>query len=91
MINLEQSITGEGFRILSVAPGVVDTQMQDMLRNSDGNEFSRLNDFVEYKKNGQLADPKYIASKYIEILSNLHILKDDVFSIRDFESIQKGK
>jgi benzil reductase ((S)-benzoin forming) len=91
VINLEQSITGEGFRVLSVAPGVVDTQMQDMLRNSDSNEFSRLNDFVQYMENGQLADPKYIASKYEEILSNMNILKDDVFSIRDFESILKGK
>ena len=91
VINLEQTITGEGFRILSVAPGVVDTQMQEMLRNSDSNEFSRLNDFVQYKKNGQLAEPKYIAYKYIEILSNMHILKEDVFSIKDLESILKGK
>lgn len=87
VMNFEQSITGKGFRILSVAPGVVDTQMQEMLRRSDSNEFSRLQDFVQYKKNGQLADPKYIASKFVEILSNMHLIKEDVFSIKDLESI----
>jgi benzil reductase ((S)-benzoin forming) len=53
------------FSIYSVAPGVVDTPMQEKIRNSDENNFSEKEKFVLLKKNNQLSNPNDIAEKLI--------------------------
>jgi benzil reductase ((S)-benzoin forming) len=85
----EQKITGLGFKIVSVGPGVVDTDMQKMLRASDENEFSRKDDFVAYKEKGQLYSTEYVSKKYIEILENINKINEIVFSIKEYESVKK--
>ena len=74
-----------GFRIFSIAPGVVDTNMQIEIRNSSKDNFSRLDDFIGYKENKQLAQPETISDKYFKLLSNLYVIKDVSFSIKDYE------
>lgn len=84
-IKAEIEETGINARILSVGPGVVDTDMQGEIRGSNPEDFSRQPDFVGLKKNDQLASPKETAKKY------LHILKTGIFddevkgSLRDVE------
>jgi benzil reductase ((S)-benzoin forming) len=85
----EQKITGSGFKIISVGPGVVDTGMQKMLRESDENEFSRKADFVGYKEKNQLASTEYVSRKYFEILENINNINETVFSVKEYESMQK--
>lgn len=85
----EQKFTRGGFKIISVGPGVVDTNMQKMLRESDENEFSRKSDFVAYKEKGQLYSTEYVSKKYIEILENINNINEIVFSIKEYESMQK--
>lgn len=80
----EQKIKNEGFRIFSIAPGIVDTQMQDEIRSADRNEFSRLEDFINYKRSGELAEPRLVAKKILSILDNTESFKETVFSVRDF-------
>ncbi len=79
----ENSTTG--FRIFSIAPGVVDTNMQIEIRSASTENFSRLNDFIGYKENNILAEPKNISEKYFKLLSNLNVIKDVSFSIKDYE------
>jgi benzil reductase ((S)-benzoin forming) len=55
---------------LSIAPGKVDTPMQNDIRFADENEFPRLNEFKSYHQKGELSDPKDVARKYIKIVSN---------------------
>lgn len=72
-------------RILSVAPGVVDTEMQAVIRESDEKAFSRIDDFIEYKNSGNLADPQTVAAKYLHILSTLSEFDGCLHSVRDVE------
>jgi benzil reductase ((S)-benzoin forming) len=62
---------------LSIAPGKVDTPMQNDVRFADEKEFPRLNEFQEYHKNGQLTPVQEVAAKYSAILDTpdkyLHI------------------
>jgi len=62
---------------LSIAPGKVDTPMQNDIRFADENEFPRLKEFQEYHNKKELSDPKEIALKYKKVLYNpaehLHI------------------
>ncbi|MFL2563982.1 MAG: SDR family NAD(P)-dependent oxidoreductase [Flavobacteriales bacterium] len=55
---------------LSIAPGKVDTPMQNDIRFADEKAFPRLNEFQKYYKDGELADAKEVAAKYKKILQN---------------------
>ena len=55
---------------LSIAPGKVDTPMQNDIRFADEKAFPRLKEFQKYYKDGKLADAKEVAAKYKEILQN---------------------
>lgn len=69
--------------IFSVAPGVVDTAMQDTIRNSNAMDFSQVQRFVAYKKSDQLASPDLVAAKYLSILELPEKFKDVIFSVKD--------
>lgn len=48
----------KSFKIFSISPGVVNTQMQSEIRTASREDFSRIDDFKNYKEKDQLADPK---------------------------------
>ena len=57
------------FKIVSVDPGVVDTDMQSQIRNTSKKVFDKVDEFQEYKRKGLLKNPKdvaeYIVNRYI--------------------------
>jgi benzil reductase ((S)-benzoin forming) len=75
----------KGFKIFSIAPGVVDTAMQSEIRSASKEDFSRLEDFIAYKANNELSEPEFVSKKYIRILANLNSIKDVLSSIKDYE------
>jgi len=54
--------------VVSFAPGVIDTPMQERVRASDPGEFPRLSRFVELKEDGALIPPEKPARRIAEIL-----------------------
>lgn len=84
VLSQEQTVKNEGFTAFSVAPGIVDTEMQTQIRSAEKSEFSRIDDFLRYKERGELADAKFVAHKFLYILDNTEKFKDTVFSVRDF-------
>ncbi|MBA3706202.1 MAG: SDR family NAD(P)-dependent oxidoreductase [Bacteroidetes bacterium] len=93
VVDLEQKIRVEhaeenihkGFKIFSIAPGVVNTTMQKEIRNASVEDFSRLQDFVNYKNNNQLADADFVSQKFLKVLSNIDSIKEVLTSIKDYE------
>ena len=67
----------------SIYPGVVDTEMQKKIRDTDVEKFALKDIFVEYFNNKELVDPKIISQKIYHILSNLDLFKDNMVSLRD--------
>ena len=82
-INIEQQFTEEKqrFRIYSVAPGVVDTQMQDFIRTAYKEDFSETEKFKNLKERNLLSQPKDIAVKLLTLLSNKN-LKEVILDVR---------
>lgn len=74
----------KGFKIFSIAPGVVNTQMQSEIRSASKEDFSRIEDFKKYKETSQLADPSNISRKYFEILSDIDSIKDVLSAVKDY-------
>lgn len=67
-VALEQANHEYPIQIMGFAPGVVDTDMQGDIRQSDSSDFSHVERFVEYKEMGQLRHPMDVATKALEIL-----------------------
>lgn len=58
------------FHIMAIAPGVVDTQMQNQIRSTGEDKFSRVEKFHQMKSNGQLYKPEDVAKELASIISN---------------------
>ncbi len=86
----ELAISGKKhIRVFAVGPGVVDTGMQDQIRTSSIGDFSRIQQFLEYKSTGQLADPRLIAQKLISILDLPEKFTETVFSAKDLTIVNQ--
>lgn len=81
----EQEVTGGDVKILSIGPGVVDTNMQREIRGANPDDFSRHGDFVQLKEKGELANPTTVAKKYVYVLNHTHNFDHVVDSLRNIE------
>lgn len=53
-------------RICSLAPGVIDTNMQAEIRSSNAEQFPQRERFEELKRNGQLSTPEHCAAQLLD-------------------------
>jgi benzil reductase ((S)-benzoin forming) len=65
--------------VFSVAPGIIDTPMQDQIRKVSPNDFSEVAGFLEMKKNHVLHDPEIPAKKILDIVQSPENYKNCVF------------
>jgi len=79
----ESNIDKTNFRVLSIAPGIIDTEMQQQIRSADTSNFSNINRFVDYKKNGDLASANDTAHKILRFINEPNLSKNVVCSVRD--------
>ncbi len=72
-----------GLRICSLAPGVVDTGMQEELRACSPREFPLHAQFVDMKRQGVLATPQSTASRLLDWLLGEQFGSEPVADLRD--------
>jgi benzil reductase ((S)-benzoin forming) len=65
---LEEIERGSNTRIFSLAPGIIDTYMQNKIRSSNKDDFSALDNFIQLKKNNELRSPEETAKNIIDSL-----------------------
>jgi sepiapterin reductase len=70
-------------RIVSLAPGVIDTDMQTHLRAADPAGFPDLERFKQLKASGQLASPDAAAARVLAYLQRADFGTDPVADVRD--------
>ncbi|WP_430405801.1 SDR family NAD(P)-dependent oxidoreductase [Fluviicola sp.] len=80
----EQELGRNDFHCLSVAPGVVDTDMQATIRESNQNSFSEVERFKEYKNSNQLYSTELVAKKLLKLIHETP-LNQVLYSLRDIE------
>lgn len=81
-LQLEEEERKSKVRVYSVAPGVVDTQMQAAIRSSKDHDFSLRQQFVDYHKQHQLISPETVADQIIKLI-HLRPTLSVVFSLKD--------
>ncbi len=84
VVNLEQQ---EYFKhpckIFSVAPGIVDTAMQDEIRTVDEANFRDVERFKNYKTNDLLSSPEAVAKDLFKIIDNPQNYEQVVLDVRN--------
>lgn len=73
------------FRFFSVAPGIVDTQMQEEIRQADKLDFPQIERFKSYKENGDLSSPELVASKISYLLEHENEFQEVIQDVRNFD------
>ncbi len=59
----------DGITAISIAPGIVNTDMQKEIRSADSDDFPSLSSFVGYYENGDLSDAKDVAKKLLPLIT----------------------
>ena len=80
---LDEAQHAHGARLVSLAPGVIDTDMQTQLRAGDPAAFPDRERFVELKSQGQLASPDEAAASVLAWLQRPDFGNNPVADVRD--------
>ncbi|RZL50179.1 MAG: SDR family NAD(P)-dependent oxidoreductase [Pedobacter sp.] len=75
-IAIEQESIEKGIKIIAIYPGVVDTEMQGQIRQSDKKDFANIDRFLELKASNSLANATTVGKQ--------------IFAIDHDESVQNG-
>jgi len=82
-VALEQAALPNGAHIVSLAPGIIDTDMQVQLRSADAAAFPERERFAQFKSQGQLDVPEVAAAKVLAYLDRADFGANPVGDVRD--------
>lgn len=80
---LDEAQRDHGARLVSLAPGVIDTEMQEQLRAGDPAAFPDRERFVELQRQGQLTSPEEAAARVLAWLQRPDFGDQPVADVRD--------
>ena len=80
---LEQDLLKSDYptKILAIAPGVVQTQMQEQIREFDAYDFSRKEKFISLFEEKQLYDPVDVAKAFLKIINDPNGIEEVIHRI----------
>jgi NAD(P)-dependent dehydrogenase (short-subunit alcohol dehydrogenase family) len=80
---LEEALKPMGAKVCSLAPGVIDTDMQTQLRDADASAFPDQAGFIQLKAAGQLASPAAAGARVLAFLNRPDFGAHPVADTRD--------
>lgn len=82
-VALEEQTRSNGARIVSLAPGVIDTDMQMQLRQADAQRFPERERFIDLQAKGLLDSPSQAAARLLTYLDRADFGDNPVADVRD--------
>lgn len=80
----EQIAIKNSVKCVSIYPGVVDTNMQTDIRNTQKKDFSSLQRFKDLKENNELYSAEFVAEKIYKIDTKNQLKSGDIVDLRSF-------
>lgn len=77
--------SSDHFRFYSLAPGIVDTEMQSEIREALESDFPEIDKFKEYKEGGKLSSPADVAQKIAYLFDHAENFSEVIQDVRKFE------
>lgn len=82
-VALDEALVPNGAKVVSLAPGVIDTDMQVQLRGAAASDFPDRDAFVKMKATGSLWSPAEAAAKVLAYLARPDFGANPVADVRD--------
>jgi benzil reductase ((S)-benzoin forming) len=82
-VGAEQRERGGDCQVVSIAPGIVATPMQDQIRTVSENQFPDVKNFIGYSERGELSAPDVVAVELWRLLSSGQLENGAVIDLRD--------
>ncbi|OAE53050.1 short chain dehydrogenase [Achromobacter mucicolens] len=82
---VKQEQGADGVRIVALAPGIVDTDMQAAIRASDPESFPALAKFQDFHATGKLSSPANVASRILAYLDREDFGTTEIDDIRNYD------
>ncbi len=79
---LDEALHAHPARIVSLAPGIIDTDMQVQLRQGDVAKFPDVARFAEFKASGALETPEAVAAKVLAFAARPDFGVDPIGDVR---------
>jgi benzil reductase ((S)-benzoin forming) len=83
VLNEEVKLDNSNIKVLSLAPGIIDTDMQVQIREADESAFSNIEKFIEYKKDGDLTPAHVTAQQVLRFIQEDDLSTNVLCSVRD--------
>lgn len=80
---LEEALADNGARVVSLAPGVIDTDMQVQLRGADAAAFPDRERFVALQRDGQLSSADAAAARVLACLERADFGREPIADVRE--------
>ena len=80
-----EDLREKGVKVFSLAPGIVDTEMQAEIRTAEQSDFPALDRFRSFKSEGHLSTPVEVAEKIFYLLTNPLLFPEVIQDVRNFE------
>lgn len=80
---LDEATKPHGAKVCSLAPGVIDTDMQIQLRSADPGAFPDVQNFAQLKSTGMLTSPEAAAARVLAWLDRTDFGSNPVADVRD--------
>lgn len=82
---VKQEQGADGARIVALAPGIVDTDMQVAIRSSDPENFPALSKFQDFHATGKLSSPANVAARILAYLDREDFGTTEIDDIRNYD------
>jgi len=66
----EEQFDNDHVKVHSVAPGVVQTQMQTQIRSTSEEDFTQVKHFIELNNKNELKEPNQVAQELVQLLES---------------------
>jgi benzil reductase ((S)-benzoin forming) len=82
VLALEAQAARTGVEVVSVAPGVIDTPMQGVVRSATAEEFADVERFRQMKAAGELRDPAAVAADILRLEKSGKLFAEPIADLR---------
>ena len=84
---LEQNAEKYPVKIFALAPGIIETTMQETIRKTENDKFPERDNFIKLYEEGKLAKPDDVAGLILETLFSNSIISGSVITIDQLKEI----
>lgn len=83
-VGFEQETAEHPVTMISFSPGVMDTEMQEVIRKTKKEDFTEVEQFIEFNEKGMLRSPDFVAGVVLDLIFNKELINGHVYDIKSF-------